>query len=211
MEIDTTLGVLFDQVADLYDKARPAYPKELFDELIKQVRLTENARILEIAPGTGQATLPLARLGCKIVGVEPGKQLSEIAKKNLAQYQNVKIINKAFEDVDLYERSFDLIYAATALHWINQEAQFSKPHRLLKDDGFMAIIKGDHISDGVGDKLFHATQPIYEEYWANEKGGYHLKDLNEIKPTTFDEKLFRFVEFKCFPRIITYRVLGQHR
>ena len=204
MEIDTTLGVLFDQVADLYDKARPVYPEELFDELIKQVGLTENAQILEIAPGTGQATLPLARRGYKIVGVELGRRLSEVAKKKLLLYPNAQINNKSFEDVDLRERSFDLLYAATALHWIKQEERFSKPHRLLKDDGFMAIIGGAHISDGVGDKLFHATQPIYREYWASEKDGYHLKDLNEVKPMTFDERLFRFVEFKCFPRTISY-------
>src|SRR5690349_24887868 len=107
MEIDTTLGVLFDQVADLYDKARPVYPEELFDELIKQVGLTENAQILEIAPGTGQATLPLARRGYKIVGVELGRRLSEVAKKKLLLYPNAQINNKSFEDVDLRERSFD--------------------------------------------------------------------------------------------------------
>src|SRR5690242_9822873 len=108
MEIDTTPRVLFDQVAKLYDKARPACPEELFDELIKQIGLKKSAQILEIAPCTGQATLHLARLSYNIVGMELGKKLSEISKENLQKYPNVQIINKAFKDVDLHEQSFDL-------------------------------------------------------------------------------------------------------
>jgi ubiquinone/menaquinone biosynthesis C-methylase UbiE len=203
MERDIKLRTLFDQVADLYDKARPTYPEALFDELIKKIGLSETSQLLEIAPGTGQATLPLAKRGYKIIAVELGEQLSEIAKKNLQNYSNVEIINSAFEDVNLPEKTFDLIYVATAFHWIKPEAQFSKPHQLLKDGGYLAIIKGDQISNNAGDVFFHASQPIYEKYWPNEKGRYHLRTLTEVKPTIFDDKLFQLLNFKCFPQIIT--------
>ena|ERR1700722_12376664 len=202
MEKDIKLRILFDQVADLYDKARPTYPDALFDELIKKAKLSENSKLLEIAPGTGQATLPLAKKGYEIVGIELGQKLAEIAKENLRDYPNVQIITGAFEDVDLLAGSFDLIYVATAFHWIKPEAQYSKPHKLLKDGGYLAIIKGDQISNDAGDAFFHDTQPIYEKYWPNEKGRYHLRKLEEVKPTSFDSNLFELVDFKCFPQTI---------
>ena len=63
---------LFNQVAELYDSARPGYPGALFDDILSYANLPQNARILEVGCGTGQATLPLARRGYAIDCIEPG-------------------------------------------------------------------------------------------------------------------------------------------
>jgi hypothetical protein len=60
----------FDQAADLYDRARPGYPRALFDDLAELTGVGAGSRVLEIGPGTGQATLPLAERGCRVVAVE---------------------------------------------------------------------------------------------------------------------------------------------
>ena len=52
----------FDQAAWLYDKARPRYPDALFTALIDKSQLKSDARLLEIGPGTGQATRPFGSL-----------------------------------------------------------------------------------------------------------------------------------------------------
>ena len=201
-------GELFDQVADLYDRARPAYPEELFDELIQQAGLSESSRLLEIAPGTGQATLPLARRGYRIVAVELGKALSAIAKDNLDRYPHVKILSCAFEDVDLPDNSFDLVYVATAFHWIRPDKQFSKPHLLLNEGGHLAIIKSNHIASDAGNRLFDATQPIYRKYWPTDPGAACLTALDEVAAPTFDEGLFKLAAFKCFPQTISYDTMA---
>lgn len=54
-----SLGRTFDSAADLYDRARPDYPEELFDDLIELAGLDQGAHVLEIGCATGKATRPL--------------------------------------------------------------------------------------------------------------------------------------------------------
>jgi cyclopropane fatty-acyl-phospholipid synthase-like methyltransferase len=69
----------FDSAADLYDAARPAYPDELLDDLIKLAELRRGARLLEIGCATGKTTRSLLERGFSIVCVEMGAQLAERA------------------------------------------------------------------------------------------------------------------------------------
>ena len=55
------LRATFEEVPELYDRARPNYPPQIFDDLVALAELPERARLVEIGCGTGQATLPLAR------------------------------------------------------------------------------------------------------------------------------------------------------
>ena len=81
----------FDREADVYERIRPGYPEELFQDVIKLSKIPANGDILEIGCGTGQATLPFARRGYSIHCIELGENLAAIAKKNLAQYPNAKV------------------------------------------------------------------------------------------------------------------------
>jgi hypothetical protein len=72
MNDDLSLRATFDQVAELYNQARPAYPDALFSTLIQVTGLSPTAKVLEIGPGTGQATKALASYGYDITGVELG-------------------------------------------------------------------------------------------------------------------------------------------
>jgi SAM-dependent methyltransferase len=66
------LRATFDQAAGLYGRARPGYPPALFDDLADLTGIRPGSRVLEIGPGTGQATLPLAERGGRVVAVELG-------------------------------------------------------------------------------------------------------------------------------------------
>ncbi len=92
------LRTTFNQVALLYDQVRPGYPEALFDDVVSLSRINPGGRILEIGCGTGQATVPFARLGYRILGIELGKNLATVAQKNLAAYSQVEVRNTAFED-----------------------------------------------------------------------------------------------------------------
>src|SRR5258706_4416362 len=83
----------FDEIAELYDRARPYYREELFDDLFRLSGIApETARILEIGSGTGRATEPLARRGCEVVCIELGSNLARIATEKLAQFPRVTVI-----------------------------------------------------------------------------------------------------------------------
>ena len=58
------LGQVFNQVPELYDRARPRYPDQLFADLVTITGMEEGSSVLEVGCGTGQATRSLAALGC---------------------------------------------------------------------------------------------------------------------------------------------------
>src|SRR5204862_4117471 len=70
----------FGTVPELYDRARPAYPAVVFDDLAELARLEPGSRVLEIGPGTGKATAELARRGYSVTGIELSGELAENAR-----------------------------------------------------------------------------------------------------------------------------------
>jgi SAM-dependent methyltransferase len=84
-------------VASLYDEVRPGYPERLFDDLASLSGTGPGARALEIGCGTGQATLPLARRGYRILGVELGANLAAVARAKLADHPNARVLACSFE------------------------------------------------------------------------------------------------------------------
>jgi SAM-dependent methyltransferase len=153
----------FDQAAELYDRARPGYPPQLFDDLAEFAELRPGARVLEIGPGTGQATLPLAERGYAITAVELGPGLAEVARRKLAHFPSVDIVVAAFESWTLPAEPFDLVISATAFHWLDPAIRVNKSADALRPGGTLATISTHHIAGGTG-PFFVATQDCYE-YW----------------------------------------------
>src|SRR5690242_10651659 len=92
---------LFDQAAEIYDEARPKYPNRLFDDLLAAAAVGTPARVLEIGPGTGQATLPLLERGCSVVAVELGARLATRLRARVAGFEKALVLVGSFEEVDL--------------------------------------------------------------------------------------------------------------
>jgi SAM-dependent methyltransferase len=196
----------FNNQADLYNEARPKYPAELFSTLTKIINLPTDAHLLEIGPGTGQATKPFAEKDYSITAVEPGGKLVEVFKKELRNYDNVQIITNSYEDVELPTNTFDLVYVATAFHWLDPEIRFKKTHSLLKSGCFISIIRTCHILSGETKDFFDKTQPIYNQFAnVSEKAAKsQVTKLADIKADILDTDLFKQVYFKVFPMRITY-------
>src|SRR5712671_3675150 len=75
------LGRVFDEVPELYDRVRPAYPDELFADLVAITGMDRRSPVLEVGCGTGQATRSLAALGCRVPAIEPGAGMAAIAER----------------------------------------------------------------------------------------------------------------------------------
>lgn len=117
--------------------------------------------MLEIGPGTGQATLPLAERGLDVVGVELGEGLAAVARRKLARFPNVQIATGRFESWDPgRDRGFDAVVAFTAFHWIDPEVQYEKPRRLLREGGVLAIVTTKHVAGA--DPFWTEVQEDYD-------------------------------------------------
>jgi ubiquinone/menaquinone biosynthesis C-methylase UbiE len=201
----SSLRNTFDEVALLYNEARPRYPSELFSTLIDIVGLNLDSTLLEIGPGTGQATIPLAQKGFDIIAIELGDSLAAVARHELRDYKNVQILSGAFEETPLSAKCFDLVYAATSFHWLDASIKYLKTHNILKDNGHLAIIHTNHVSDENGDSFFIASQPIYDRYGYTDKHQKpKLPKKEALKPNDADTHLFKVIHFHLFPVIITY-------
>ena len=64
---------IFDTIPNEFDKFRPRYCPDLFDKLIEIAKITPNKDVLELGPGTGQATEPILNTGCNYNAIEIGR------------------------------------------------------------------------------------------------------------------------------------------
>ncbi len=83
------------------------------------VPLGRDTRILEIGPGSGGLTLPMAAAGAEVVGVEPSPAMREALAQNLAaaNLENVRVIPERVEDgLTDVRGTFDLALASHSLY-----------------------------------------------------------------------------------------------
>ena len=66
---------VFDTIPEKFDKWRPQYCKEAFDCIINQAAIDSSKSVLEIGPGTGQATEPILKTNCDYLAIELGEKL----------------------------------------------------------------------------------------------------------------------------------------
>jgi len=148
MSIDRRNRITFEKMADLYDEIRPSYPEELIEEVLSLSGIPSEGRILEIGCGPGNATLPFARRGFKILGIELGERLAALAARNCHAYPRVEIRNISFEDWEPEEAAFDLALSADAFHWIPPEIGYPKVARVLKASGCAAFFWNAPVDPG---------------------------------------------------------------
>ena len=153
----------FDSVAAAYADARPTYPPELLDALVGATGIGPESLLLEVGCGPGVATLPLAALGCRIVAVELGAGLASDARRRLAAYPRVSVVTASFETYPPGEPAFDLVYAATAWHWVDPAVRYRRAHAVLRPGGHLAFWSASHLVPLGGDPFFREIQDVYDE------------------------------------------------
>jgi SAM-dependent methyltransferase len=149
----------FGAVAELYDRARPTYPAVVFDDLAELASLGPGSRVLEVGPGTGQATAELVRRGYAVTGVELSPDLAAVARRNVPE---AEIVVSDFELWEPREAGFDAIVSFTAFHWIAPEVRYAKTAELLRPGGALAVVAGPHVLPADGDPFFAEVQEDYD-------------------------------------------------
>lgn len=165
MPVNKNLGWTFDTNASAYEKLRPGYPDELYNTILKFIPLNESSNAVEVGIGGGQATERILKTGCNLTAVEYGKNFTKLCKDKFKSYKNFSIITSKFEDVDFPADTYDLIYSASAFHWVPEEIGYAKIFSMLKSGGAFArfahhpfVCKDDPI-------LMEKIQECYREYY----------------------------------------------
>ncbi len=130
----------FGEDVDAYDRTRPVAPAAAFDELVRLAGLRPGAAVLEIGPGTGQATRPLAERGLEIVALEIDERLAARSARNLADLPGVTVRPVSFEQWDPGGSRFDMVFACNSFHWVDPDVCFTKAAALLERTGVLVLM-----------------------------------------------------------------------
>lgn len=189
----------FDRVAQLYDQNRPSYPQQVFEDVFSVSGVTANSRLLEIGCGTGHATQVFAARGLEIHGIDLGENMAAVARLRLAQFPRVTIEVTHFESWTTPAR-YDLVYAATAFHWLDPVTRQGKIATILRPFGWLAVWRNRHIRNGSSDDFLDAAQEIYSNVapeLALERGQLPGPDeILDIEKEDFDTSLFQPPELR---------------
>lgn len=132
-------GLVFDRVAEAYDRVRPAYPPALVDAACSSLALERGSHVLEIGCGTGKLTRALVDRGLTVEAVDPGPQMIAVARANVPEPTASFRLGR-FEDVDLPATGFDGAFSATAFHWVDPVVGWSKVAALLRPGAGLALL-----------------------------------------------------------------------
>ena len=157
----------FGTVVDVYDEIRPTYPAELFDAFLSLLGV--QPEILEVGPGTGQATRDLLARGAVVNAVEISPSMAKKLRSNIPT-ERLQVSIGDFETLDLAAESADAIFSASAYHWISPAAQLDRPALILRSGGVLAIVGLDQVDSPEDRGFYAAAQPIYERHGQGHDG-----------------------------------------
>lgn len=177
MSVIKGLEWTFDTVAVRYEKLRPGYPEELYKMIFDYITIDDLSRVVEVGIGGGQATLPVLQTGCTLTAIECGKNFSKLREEKFKEYKNFSVITEKFENVSFQSSKYDLVYSASAFHWVPEEIGYSKVFEMLKSGGVFARFANHPHRDKSNILLSNEIDKIYSKYYY----GYYGKDVEVVK------------------------------
>lgn len=155
----------FDTVASTYEKFRPGYVDELYQEIFDYIPISESSKVVEVGIGGGQATLPILRTGCELTAVEYGVHFSALCREKFKNYPKFSVITSKFEDVFFKEDAFDLVFSASAFHWVPEEIGYTKVFSMLNSGGVFARFSNHPFRCKDNPALSEEIDKIYTAYY----------------------------------------------
>lgn len=128
----------FERGAEQYEAHRRGYPAALFDALVERAGELPRRGVLEVGPGTGKATVELARRGWPLVAMEPSADMARVLTRRLAEEGltgRVTVRAGTFEDVNPAAEAFGVVVAAQSFHWTDPATRWARLRDLLGGDG----------------------------------------------------------------------------
>ena len=112
---------------------------------MKYIELPEGCKILDLACGTGDFTIELARRwpNAEIIGVDLTPEMLDIARVKLSEARNVTYLTGDAQNLSMLEaKQFSLVVCAFGFrNFPNKAKALSECHRLLADGGRLVVLE----------------------------------------------------------------------
>ena len=184
----------FTDKANIYEKFRPSYPKEMLSIIEDECHLSlcNSIVIADIGSGTGKFTQLLLDKGCIVYAIEPNNDMRAIAETKFMDKANYKSINSFAEATQLDNNSVDLITVAQAFHYFDIEKVNTEFKRILKPHGKVVLLWN----------FRHRESDFIKEY-ERIVYSFHSKDL---QPTFAQDKMNNCLFDKFFENYKVYSI-----
>ncbi|MFN8287118.1 MAG: class I SAM-dependent methyltransferase [Chitinophagales bacterium] len=170
----------FSKQSDIYAKARPTYPEELFTYLAALV--AEKELCWDCGTGNGQAAVALAQYFKKVIATDPSARQIE----NAVRHSNIEYRVATAEESGLPDKSVNLLTAATAAHWFQHDKFYNEARRVVKKDGVIALwtYSMAHITPEIDELMNWFAYDYLEKYWPD--GRWYVRNHYKTLPFPFD-------------------------
>ena len=127
----------FEQVADLYERARPEYPADAVGWLARELDLRAGRTVLDLGAGTGKLTRALVPTGVRVIAVEPGEEMLARLRQVVPE---AEALVGAAEAIPLADASVDAVTMGQSFHWFRHGEAIPELHRVLRPGGGVGLI-----------------------------------------------------------------------
>jgi SAM-dependent methyltransferase len=139
------LGRSFGRIAPAYDAARPEYAPKALDRAQQVLGLGPEARVVDLAAGSGTLTRALAERFRAVAAVEPDDDMLKVLA---ARSPQVEALRGSAEQIPLPDRCADAVFVGDAFHWFDGRAAVDELARVLRPHGGVALLWNNWWSDG---------------------------------------------------------------
>jgi len=173
----------FSNRAGYYARSRPGYPDGVVKILREECGLAADGFIADVGSGTGLLARLLLAHGFAVHAVEPNEPMRLAAVAELGAMPGFVSIPAKAEATTLPDQSVDLITVAQAIHWFEPEATRREFARILKPEGWLAIVNNQRDSTVPVLGETHAILADYREQ--RQEGVDHWEWSDELAARYF--------------------------
>jgi SAM-dependent methyltransferase len=160
----------FARAADVYERARPSYPREAVDWVAERTGIGPGRAVLDLGAGTGKLTRLLVSTGARVIAVEPVAEM----RAKLDGLDGIEARDGTAEEIPLPDATADLVTVAQALHWFDLDRALPEFHRVLRPGRCLALFWNmrdldDPLQRGVEELLV----PLRRESSGQRYGAWH--------------------------------------
>lgn len=143
----------YSSKAAKYARYRWEYASRAVQTLYEVTGIGNSSTVADIGAGTGILTRHFVDKVKKVYAVEPDPEMRAWLLQVCGRSPSLRVIDGSAEATTLPTGSVDMISAAQALHWFNATKAQREFRRILKADGWLAVLWNQPISDSLSARV----------------------------------------------------------
>ena len=123
--------------AEVYDRGRPGYGREVTEILAAELGLGRGSRVLDLGAGTGKLSRALLDAGFDVTAVEPLDDMRAVLAGTIGAE---RALAGTAEAIPLPDASVDAVTMADSFHWFDEQPAIEEIRRVLRPGGGVAVM-----------------------------------------------------------------------